>query len=369
MTYNLLYKRYLSDAELLKKNISVSERTIAWKSPSNIALIKYWGKHGNQLPDNPSLSFTLSQSATHTEVTYKQANENWNKIEFYLDDVRNFGFEKKLSAYFNRLHGFLPFLNNLHITIRSHNTFPHSAGIASSASSISALALCLSTIENQLYGTLTDNNEFLQKTSFMSRIGSGSACRSLYGPCVLWGFTPQIKDSSDETAIPVSSWLHPVFKTFHDAILIVDSSPKEVSSSAGHKLMPEHYYRYGRNTQVIDNLEKLTAALRMGDLELFTKVVESEALSLHGLMLSSDPGYILMKPNTLKIIESIKTFRTRTGIPCTFTLDAGPNIHLLYAHANRTEIVDFIERELKPLCEDGVWIDDTLSEGPVCIKK
>jgi diphosphomevalonate decarboxylase len=142
-----------------------------------------------------------------------------------------------------------------------------------------------------------------------------------------------------------------------------------VSSSAGHKLMKDHYYSPGRNIQVTDNLDKLLEALRDGNVELFNQVVESEALSLHALMLSSNPGYILLKPNTLDIIQRIKEFRAQTVFPCTYTLDAGPNVHLLYQHGIKSEVIDFIEKELKPLCENGLWIDDSLSDGPVCLKE
>jgi len=369
MKHNFLTNQYLKDALLLEQDLSIAEKTVAWQSPANIALIKYWGKRGEQLPDNPSISFTLSKSLTQTEVTYRQLTKNEKKLEFYFEGTQKPEFEKKLLSYLDKLQTFLPFLKSLKLIIHSHNTFPHSAGIASSASSISALALCLTSIENQLFGTLANTDSFYRKASFLARLGSGSACRSLYGPCALWGFSTQIANSSDETAIPLNSLINSEFTTYQDAILVVDSSPKEVSSSAGHNLMHSHPYRNGRNKQSVANLVKLTEALHTGNHSVFTEIVENEALSLHGLMLSSETGFVLMKPNTLSIIQHIKTFRKQTGLPCAFTLDAGPNVHLLYPLKVKYQLIKFIETTLKPLCENEVWIDDTLSTGPCLISK
>jgi diphosphomevalonate decarboxylase len=54
--------------------------SVTWRSPSNIALIKYWGKFGNQLPANPSISFTLSTSATTTRLRWEEAKGHGGQI-------------------------------------------------------------------------------------------------------------------------------------------------------------------------------------------------------------------------------------------------------------------------------------------------
>ena len=119
-----------------------------WMSPSNIALIKYWGKKDLQTPINPSLSFTLKQCYTETSVSYKPSKSGF-KYEFLFEGKSKPHFKKKLDKYFERIIPYLPFLNQLSIKIDSKNTFPHSSGIASSASAFSALSLCLIILRSQ----------------------------------------------------------------------------------------------------------------------------------------------------------------------------------------------------------------------------
>ena len=363
MTHNHLYNKYLNNGSELVEIQSSGIKSFCWKSPANIALVKYWGKHGNQLPDNPSISFTLSRSYTQMSVTYECIRDKAFSLEFYLDEIRNYDFEKKLTFYIERLLPFLPFLDRLHLSIKSTNTFPHSAGIASSASSISALALCFCSIEQEHFNTLSNKDDFFQKASFLARVGSGSACRSIYGGTVLWGFVPNILQSSNEVAIPLNDTIHHEFKTYYDAILVVDSTPKALSSSAGHKLMRHHTYKEARRKQANDNLQKLLLTLSTGNVLRFSQIIENEALSLHGLMLSSSPGYMLLHPNTLILLQRINEFREQNSLPVAFTLDAGPNIHLLYPASCRTQITAFIESDLKQYCENGLWIDDKVNEN------
>jgi diphosphomevalonate decarboxylase len=364
MTDHYYNNKYLDECNRLGKIHSPEIKTIKWESPSNIALIKYWGKYGNQMPNNPSISFTLSQSTTRMNIEYSSCREDSTEVELYLDDIRNDYFEKKLALYLKRILPFFPFLNGLKLKIQSHNTFPHSAGIASSASSFSALALCLCSIERENFNTLDNINAFCQKASFIARIGSGSACRSVFGSTVLWGLTPQVTNSSNEVAIPINDLVAPVFTTYCDAIIIVDSSAKKISSSTGHILMDHHPYSEARQTQSRENLKNMLDALASGDELKFSQIVENEAFSLHGLILSSTPGYILLHPNSIQVIRKIQDFRQQLNRNFTFTLDAGPNIHILYPKIIRPEMVNFIDTELKEYCEGGIWIDDKVSKGP-----
>lgn len=361
MIHHHLHNKYLDDSNGLLQIQSSEKKTVSWISPANIALIKYWGKHGNQLPNNPSISFTLTRSYTQMSITYESIRDKAFSLEFYLEDIRNYDFEKKLTFYIERLLPYLPFLDGLHLSIKSTNTFPHSAGIASSASSVSALAMCFCSIEQEHFNTLSSKDDFFQKASFLARIGSGSACRSVYGGAVLWGFLPNISKSSNEVAIPLTG-IHPGFITYYDAILVLDSTPKELSSSGGHKLMNHHPYKEARFKQANDNLQKLLLALTSGNTLRFSQIIENEALSLHGLLLSSYPGYMLLHPNTLIVIKRINEFRTQTNLPMTYTLDAGPNIHLLYPECCRAQIIAFIESDLKQYCENERWIDDQVNE-------
>jgi diphosphomevalonate decarboxylase len=340
---------------------------IAWRSPSNLAIIKYWGKHGKQLPRNPSISFTLDSAYTETRLEYapKQGADQGIALEFAFEGTPNPAFAEKVKKYLESLVEVFPFLRQLELTIHSHNSFPHSSGIASSASSMSALALCLCSLEDTLFGTLQADEDFRRKASYLSRLGSGSACRSIYAGLAVWGETSEIPGSSDLYATPFGEEAAPVFNTYQDAILIVSKGEKSVSSRAGHALMDNNPYSDNRYRQARQRLHQLLGPLRTGDVEAFGEILEAEAMTLHALMMASAPPYILMKPETLALIKRVQEFRQETGHPLYFSLDAGPNLHLLYPEASKAPVEKLIVEELARYCENGQWIADRVGQGPL----
>lgn len=352
---------------LIIETSKVSPGKISWRSPSNIALIKYWGKYGQQLPRNPSISFTLDNAYTETtlEFTPKKGADRGIALEFFFEDEPNEAFAKKVIQFLDSIGDIFPFLRQLNLVIRSSNSFPHSAGIASSASSMSALALCLCSLEHALFKTLESDENFRKKASFVARLGSGSACRSIYATMSMWGESGEIEGSSNLFAIPYEKELDEVFKTFHDDILIISTGEKSVSSRAGHALMEGNIYADNRYTQARQRLHRLLRSLQTGDLEEFGHITESEALTLHALMMTSNPPYILMEPNSLSIINKIKRFRKESNHPIYFSLDAGPNIHVLYPHSIKGIAQKFITEELTPFCEDKQCISDQVGKGPL----
>jgi len=339
---------------------------VGWKSPSNIALIKYWGKYGNQLPLNPSISFTLSQAYTQTIIEYKKKKKDNNKIsiDFYFEGKLKPDFARRINKYFKNLVRIFPFLTQLKFEINSDNSFPHSSGIASSASSMSSLALCLCSIERDIFNLKQTEEEFLKKASYIARLGSGSASRSIYPKAALWGKTEGVKNSCDYNTIPFKKELHDIFRKFHDDILIVSKTAKSISSSDGHAIMSEHRFKDGRILQANKRLHFLIKALKNGDLDKFGEIVENEAFTLHGLMMSSEPSYVLMEPNTLQIIKQIRQFRKNTKTPLYFSLDAGPNVHLLYPDFVAKDVEEFIEDNLLKYCKDKEYIKDYMGSGP-----
>ena len=331
---------------------------VGWQSPSNIALVKYWGKRGKQLPQNPSISFTLSECRSETFVTFEKADRFG--FRFFFEGKENPAFGAKIEKFLLDNQMFFPFINQLHLMVESCNTFPHSSGIASSASSMSAFVMCLLDIENQIVSQQFD----FQKASYFSRLASGSAARSVYPKMALWGATPCFEGSSDEYAVPLENDIHPVFKTYRDSILIVSGETKSVSSRAGHGLMEGNPYAPARYARANENIENLLVALKSGDMDTFINITESEALQLHALMMCSNPSFILMKPNTLCIIEAVRNFRNETQIPLCFTLDAGPNVHLLHPESEAEKVENFIKSELITYCNQGRWIADHVGDGP-----
>ena len=334
---------------------------VRWRSPSNIALVKYWGKRGKQLPQNPSISFTLSECRTETFVTFEKADRFG--FSFYFEGKENPAFGAKIEKFLLENQAFFPFINQLKLKVESRNSFPHSSGIASSASSMSAFVMGLIEIENLLVGPSTGSGT-LTKASYFSRLASGSAARSVFPKMALWGKTEAYEGSSDEYAVSLANDIHPVFKTYRDSILIVSGETKAVSSRAGHALMEGNPYAPARYAQANENIVNLLSALKSGDLDNFINITESEALQLHALMMCSNPSFILMKPNTLSIINEIRGFREETKIPLCFTLDAGPNVHLLYPESEAEKVEHFIKDHLATYCVENKWIADHVGDGP-----
>ena len=335
--------------------------TSKWRCPSNIALVKYWGKRDFQKPMNQSLSFVLQNSFTETSVDLYLGGDQ--KVEFYFEGLPS-TFNERIENYLAQVAIRMHWIEKYNFRIHSRNSFPHSAGIASSASSFGALALCLAELHFAISGKAPDTPKLWRKASELARLGSGSACRSIYPGFSIWGNAQLFESCSDDYAIPLYEGISPLFYSLRDAILIVDPGIKEVSSSRGHSLMNEHIYQPSRIAQAHQNINELYLALLTGNKENFIAVVESEALSLHALMMTSNPSYLLLKPNTLELISRIRKFREMAQIPVCFTLDAGPNIHLLYFKKNEPEVKAFIESELLGFCENQHWIDDCIGKGP-----
>ena len=338
---------------------------VTWRSPSNIALIKYWGKYGRQLPRNASISFTLQNAYTETSLDWNDKEDDGKiELEFEFEGREMPNFCQKIKTYLAGITDRLPFLTAYKLNISSWNSFPHSAGIASSASSMSALALCLCSMDESLNGKISEES-FYHKASDIARLGSGSASRSVFSQMALWGETKLDLNASNEFAIPYGDKVHEVFHGFHDDILMVSKSEKSVSSTAGHALMDSNPFSELRYKQAHNNLQRLLLALKSGDLKTFGQIVEQEALQLHALMMTSTPSYILMEGNTIELIKRLQAWRQMSGVPMFFTLDAGPNLHLLYPHSVKNEAKKFIERELVAFCERGEYLEDMVGLGPI----
>ncbi|MGB6151444.1 MAG: diphosphomevalonate decarboxylase [Pricia sp.] len=381
------------------------EGIVRWKSPSNIALIKYWGKKPQQIPANPSISFTLNDCATDTQLSYRRltstsprmpsetsSGTTLNKsssitasdessstkpsektarspapagkfsFDLFFEGKLREDFRPKIETFFQRIERYLPFLREYHFKIETSNSFPHSSGIASSASGMSALALCLMSMEREFAPEMTEDF-FKKKASFLARLGSGSACRSIEGTLVQWGEHKNTKTSSNLYGIPYPYTTHEIFDNYQDTILLVDEGQKQVSSTVGHDLMHGHPFAIQRFAQAHANLDDFRTILADGNLEEFIKIVESEALTLHAMMMTSHPYFILMKPNTLEIIHRIWSFREASNTNVCFTLDAGANVHVLYPHNEKETVYAFIKSELLQFCQSEKHICDRTGQG------
>ncbi|WP_292011116.1 diphosphomevalonate decarboxylase [Chryseobacterium sp.] len=346
--------------EFLGKQINtIHNQTVSESCPSNIALIKYWGKYDQQIPANPSISYTLNHCKTNTAMEFI-ANESFS-VQTYLAGNEEVKFAEKIEKYFRNIEQYLPWILKGKYIIRTENTFPHSSGIASSASGFGAIAKCLMKLDEIFTGKITEEDA-LRKASFLARLGSGSACRSLYNGLVVWGESDVIEGSSDLYAVKYpDAEIHEIFRNFNDWVLLIHEGQKSVSSTVGHGLMKTNPYAERRFQEARDNFVPMKEILKSGNLQQFITLVEHEALTLHAMMMMSDPAFILMKTGTLEVINKIWDFRKETGLPLFFTLDAGANVHLLFpAGSSDEKIKTFIDTELLPHTQKNGVVKDIM---------
>jgi diphosphomevalonate decarboxylase len=229
------------------------------------------------------------------------------------------GLQKKLNKFLSLYSAYL--LAPCQLEIFSENNFPHSAGIASSASSMMALAQLL-TVHFRLPHLTPE-----QQLSFIAREFSGSACRSLAYTCCLWGETPLLQGSSDDYAVPVTT-VHSSFKKLLNHIFIIDDGVKSVSSSEGHERMNEHPYLEVRQKQARLRLSELLELLKKPLGYDFFELVEKEALELHAMMMTAPNPYVLLNPGSLQVMEEVTRLRREQHLLCGYTIDAGSTVHV-----------------------------------------
>jgi diphosphomevalonate decarboxylase len=287
----------------------------------NIALIKYWGDNDPNLhlPNNGSISITLAELLTHTTVVF---DPQLSHDRFALNGafVNGSALERvsKFLDHVRKLAGMSTFAN-----VESENNFPISAGIASSASGFAALSLAASTAA----GLNLDERAL----SRLARLGSGSACRSIPGGFVEWRAG---SDDMDSYAFSIAS---PDFWDLADCIAIVDAAEKQVSSSLGHSMAGTSILQPARIADAPRRLEMCRKAILERDFDRLAQIVEIDSNLMHAVMFTSQPPIIFWQPATLSIMHAVQACR-QEGLPVCYTIDAGPNVHVLCRAENAKEI-------------------------------
>ncbi|MDT2366429.1 diphosphomevalonate decarboxylase [Enterococcus faecium] len=290
---------------------------------TNIALIKYWGKKNEELilPMNNSLSLTLDAFYTETEVIF---SDSYMVDEFYLDGtLQDEKATKKVSQFldlFRKEAGL-----SLKASVISQNFVPTAAGLASSASGLAALAGACNT-------ALKLGLDDLSLSRFARR-GSGSACRSIFGGFVEW---EKGHDDLSSYAKPVPS------DSFEDNLamvfILINDQKKEVSSRNGMRRTVETSSFYqGWLDSVEGDLYQLKQAIKTKDFQLLGETMERNGLKMHGTTLAAQPPFTYWSPDSLKAMDAVRQLR-KQGIPCYFTMDAGPNVKVLVENSHLSEV-------------------------------
>lgn len=300
------------------------------KAHTNIALIKYWGKRDESLilPMNNSLSLTLDAFYTETTVTF---NRDFTEDVFYLDG------EIIVGDQFTKVSKFLDLIRNyaetpdLFAEVCSTNAVPTAAGFASSASGFAALAAA---------ATRALKLQIDEPTlSRLTRQGSGSACRSIYGGFVEW--EKGLKDDgSDSYAVPVAPQDHWDVRV---AAVVLSSDMKKVSSREGMKRTVETSPFYsGWVDNIPTDLSQIKKAIESHDFEKMGEIAEANCQKMHATTLGANPPFTYWHDTTLTVMQTVQALRER-GISAYFTIDAGPNVKVLY----QPESEDIIQETLR----------------------
>jgi diphosphomevalonate decarboxylase len=295
-------------------------------SRPNIAFIKYWGNRDAALriPVNGSISMNLDGLETVTWVTFDPAQQ--------ADSLMLNGAPAGEQAL-RRVSAFLDLIRamagiSLHASVDSRNSFPTGAGIASSAAAFSALALAASTAA----GLKLDEPSLTR----LARRGSGSASRSIPGGFVEWLPGTCDEDSYAFSIAPAGHW------DLVDVIAVVAAGEKKVGSTEGHGTAPTSPLQAARVADAPRRLDLCREAVRTRDFEALAVVMELDSDMMHSVMMTSRPPLFYWEPASLRIIKEVPRWRS-AGLPCTYTLDAGPNVHILCPAAATDAVVARLE--------------------------
>lgn len=294
----------------------------------NIAFIKYWGNRDEimRIPSNPSLSMTLGGLETSIQLSTlapEQEDELWINAE------------PADSAAQMRTSAFMDFVREIsdrseRAQIQSTSNYPIGAGIASSAAAFAAIAVAA----DVAYGIGATPVEL----SRLARRGSGSAARSIYGGYVEMSTGELDEDAYAQPLLPADHW------DLEDWIVIVDSDHKPTGSTEGHALAETSPIQPARVADTPRRIQLCRQALEGRDFSAFAEVVEQDSNLMHAVMITSTPNLLYLQPGSLEIMRSVKRWR-KDGIQVCFTVDAGPNVHVICTSESSPEV----ERRLRSI--------------------
>lgn len=287
------------------------------QAPSNIALIKYMGKQeeGINQPINPSLSYTLNHLVSNVSLeSYKGNRDLWEPLNtpgsnpFSLSVAAQTRFLNHLARLKEHFH------YQGHFIVRSNNNFPQGSGLASSASSFAALTKCATLALCELTNTPLLS---ITEQAHLSQMGSGSSCRSFFSPWALWS-----ENGVQEIALPYTQFIH-------QAIIISDKEKTVPSSEAHLRIRTSPLYEE-RPKQARENLKLLLSAFEFKDWKSAYEICWREFQSMHALFTSCKEPFHYITPNASALLKALQNLWQRMGDGPIITMDAGPNIHLLY---------------------------------------
>jgi len=290
-------------------------------SPANIAFIKFWGKKDPKLniPFNDSISMNLDSCLTTTTVEF---DEKLKVDQIVIDGHEVTGAKKeRVVRILDSVRKIAKF--KIFAKVVSKNNFPSDVGIASSASGFSALALSASAAAGL--------NLSQKELSILARLGSGSACRSIPDGFTLW---KKGKDNDSSYAVQIAK---PDFWGVRDVVTVTSDGKKKVGSTEGHDLATTSPYFEARLRNIAGKVKKVKEAILARNFTVFGKLVEEEAVDLHVMAMTSHPAVFYWNTGTMEVMKKVFELREK-GIECYFTMDAGPNVHVICLGKNEPKV-------------------------------
>ncbi len=288
----------------------------------NIAFIKYWGNRDDELrlPANPSLSMNLGDLYTTTTVAFDEMLE---QDEVTIDDQpADEAARARVSGHLNLVRDRAG-LRGVSARVVSRNNFPIGVGIASSASGFAALTAAACAAAGL---DLTE-----RELSALARRGSGSASRSMPGGYTEWLMGRGNASSFARSVAPAGHW------DLRDVVVVVSREHKAVGSSRGHGMAVSSSLHAARVTAASAMLDACKRALLARDLAAMGALIEQDAVMMHAVMMTSRPPLYYWTPETMAVIQAVQSWRA-DGVTVYFTIDAGPNVHLICEAAAATEV-------------------------------
>ncbi len=293
----------------------------------NIAFIKYWGNrdHALRLPVNGSFSMNLNGLATKTQVIFR---DDLNEDQLILNEREEYGPGlARVSQILDEVRVTAGI--SLKAQVVSENNFPTGAGIASSAAAFAALALAAS----KAAGLELDESAL----SVLARHGSGSASRSVPGGFVEWQMGDSDESSYAFSIAPAEHW------ALADCVAVVSTGHKETGSTQGHPLAATSPLQAARVADAPRRIDICRNAILERDFETFASITEQDSDLMHAVMMTSNPALFYWKPATLRVMQAVRDWRAE-GIPVFYTIDAGPNVHVITLEEKMVEISAMLKK-------------------------
>lgn len=277
-------------------------------APANIAFIKYWGKADDalRLPFNSSISMNLSECLTTTTVEFSPSYQADDVSGLPKDDVN------RVTGHLDRLRALAR--SSLRANVVTENSFPSGAGIASSASGFAALTVAAATA---LGLELSE-----KQMTILARLGSGSACRSIPDGLVEW-----MKGKSSQTSYAKSLFSQDYWD-LRDIVVVVAKPQKKIGSTQGMDNVRTSPFWSRRLRNISDRMKRAKSALAKRDLKMLGEVMEEDCVSMHTVMMTQKPPLFYWSGETVEMIHAVSAWREE-GLSVYFTIDAGPNVHLI----------------------------------------